>query len=48
MNDTFWRELNTPEGKKYYYNVRTKESQWLMPLEIKDIRKNIVCLLSFA
>lgn len=26
-----WREATTPEGKKYYYSVRTRESRWERP-----------------
>lgn len=26
-----WKEAMTPQGKKYYYNRRTRESQWKLP-----------------
>jgi WW domain len=26
-----WREVRTPEGKVYYYDVKTKETSWTMP-----------------
>eukprot|EP00450_Noctiluca_scintillans_P004548 CAMPEP_0194493058 /NCGR_PEP_ID=MMETSP0253-20130528/11385_1 /TAXON_ID=2966 /ORGANISM="Noctiluca scintillans" /LENGTH=653 /DNA_ID=CAMNT_0039333995 /DNA_START=39 /DNA_END=2000 /DNA_ORIENTATION=- len=29
-----WRQGATPDGKKYYYNVRTKKTQWEKPKEL--------------
>mmetsp|Transcript_44198 Transcript_44198/g.102061 ORF Transcript_44198/g.102061 Transcript_44198/m.102061 type:complete len:604 (+) Transcript_44198:58-1869(+) len=29
-----WREAKTPDGRKYYYNVRTRESRWDKPKEM--------------
>jgi pre-mRNA-processing factor 40 len=31
-----WREYTTPEGKKYYSNIKTKETVWEVPPEIKE------------
>jgi hypothetical protein len=43
MNKTNWRELKTVKKKrKYFYNVKTKESTWIMPEELKKISKNLV------
>jgi len=30
-----WRAAATPQGKTYYYNVRTRESRWERPKEVK-------------
>ena len=26
-----WKEHSTPDGKKYYYNIKTKETTWTKP-----------------
>ncbi len=39
MKASSWREYTTPEGKKYYSNIKTKETVWEVPPEIKGIRK---------
>lgn len=31
-----WSEFTAPDGKKYYYNVRTKQSTWEKPLNFYD------------
>jgi len=30
-----WKTAQTPDGKTYYYNVRTRESSWTKPKEVK-------------
>ena len=37
--------MNTSSGKKYYYNVKTKESTWSMPDELKKIVEKMVRIL---
>ena len=31
-----WKEYTSPDGRKYYYNRKTKESRWTMPEEMKQ------------
>ncbi|KAL0412637.1 UNVERIFIED_CONTAM: Pre-processing protein 40A [Sesamum radiatum] len=36
---TDWREINTPEGRRFYYNKVTKQSKWAIPDEVKLARE---------
>ncbi|KAJ8759627.1 hypothetical protein K2173_009274 [Erythroxylum novogranatense] len=36
---TDWALITTNDGKKYYYNNKTKLSSWQVPLEVTEIRK---------
>lgn len=36
-----WREYKAENGRIYYYNVDTKQSQWTKPKELEDIEKVI-------
>ncbi|KAK2080569.1 hypothetical protein QBZ16_000423 [Prototheca wickerhamii] len=31
-----WKEFTAPDGRKYYYNAKTKESRWEMPAEMRQ------------
>ena len=41
-NLTDWKELHTSEGRKYYYNITTKETTWIMPAQLKEIIERMV------
>ncbi|CAH8261104.1 unnamed protein product [Arabidopsis lyrata] len=36
---TDWALVSTNDGKKYYYNNKTKVSSWQIPAEVKDLGK---------
>ncbi|KAK7404355.1 hypothetical protein VNO78_05188 [Psophocarpus tetragonolobus] len=36
---TDWRLVSTSDGKKYYYNNRTKTSCWQIPNEVAELKK---------
>ncbi|CAH2053273.1 unnamed protein product [Thlaspi arvense] len=36
---THWALVSTNDGKKYYYNNKTKVSSWQIPAEVKDLVK---------
>ena len=33
-----WKEYKTEEGKTYYSNVNTKESRWVIPPELGELK----------
>ncbi|CCD23622.1 Urn1p NDAI_0B05900 [Naumovozyma dairenensis CBS 421] len=35
-----WKEYKTPNGKKYYYNIETKQSTWEKPFSFYKTNKN--------
>lgn len=35
LKGSSWREYTTPEGKKYYSNIKTKETVWEIPGELR-------------
>ncbi|CAK7326070.1 unnamed protein product [Dovyalis caffra] len=37
---TDWALITTNDGKKYYYNNKTKFSSWQIPSEVTELRKN--------
>ena len=39
-----WKEYLTPEGKKYWYNTRTKVSSWNKPEQLKTEEEVSLCL----
>merc|ERR1712113_1277530 len=41
MGTTDWREHSYLDGRSYFYNIKTKVSQWQMPEEIKCARLNL-------
>lgn len=42
-NDSLWQEHRTPDGRLYYYNPVTKDTQWTKPMEMMSPAE--VCLL---
>lgn len=36
-----WKEYTADNGKIYYHNVTTKESKWVIPPELEEIKKKI-------
>jgi len=34
LEGTPWKELTTPEGKKYYFNTATQKTAWELPTEV--------------
>ncbi|KAG7582597.1 FF domain superfamily [Arabidopsis suecica] len=38
---TDWALVSTNDGKKYYYNNKTKVSSWQIPAEVKDLGKKL-------
>ncbi|KAL2231516.1 UNVERIFIED_CONTAM: Pre-mRNA-processing protein 40A [Sesamum indicum] len=36
---TDWREITTPEGRRFYFNKVTKQSKWAIPDEVKLARE---------
>lgn len=36
-----WKEYTTDAGRVYYHNTETKESSWLMPHELHEIKEAI-------
>lgn len=36
MKQTDWTEHVSPDGRKYYYNVKSKQSKWEKPDELKS------------
>lgn len=36
-----WKEYTADNGKIYYHNVTTKESKWVIPPELDEIKKKI-------
>lgn len=41
MSQCPWKEYTTDNGKIYYHNVTTKESRWVIPPELEEIKKRI-------
>uniref|UniRef100_A0A1J3HXB7 Pre-mRNA-processing protein 40C n=1 Tax=Noccaea caerulescens TaxID=107243 RepID=A0A1J3HXB7_NOCCA len=39
LHGTDWALVSTNDGKKYYYNNKTKVSSWQIPAEVKDLVK---------
>lgn len=39
LASTDWVLVTTNDGKKYYYNTKTKVSSWQVPLEVAEFRK---------
>ncbi|EDO15924.1 hypothetical protein Kpol_480p11 [Vanderwaltozyma polyspora DSM 70294] len=37
-----WKEFNAPDGRKYYYNIKSKESTWTKPDSLYDTEKGKV------
>lgn len=35
LKGSSWKEYTTPEGKKYYSNIKTKETVWEIPADLK-------------
>lgn len=33
-----WKEYHSDQGKVYYHNVNTKESRWVIPPELAEIK----------
>ncbi|CAK9144981.1 unnamed protein product [Ilex paraguariensis] len=38
---TDWREITSPDGRKYYYNRVTRQSKWTIPDELKLAREQV-------
>lgn len=36
-----WKEYTADSGKVYYHNINTKESRWVIPPELEEIKKKI-------
>ncbi|KAJ8954208.1 hypothetical protein NQ318_005803 [Aromia moschata] len=36
-----WKEYTADNGKIYYHNINTKESRWVIPPELEEIKKKI-------
>lgn len=36
-----WKEYTTETGKIYYHNINSKESRWVIPPELEEIKKRI-------
>ncbi|CAN8258729.1 unnamed protein product [Cochlearia groenlandica] len=41
LHGTDWALVSTNDGKKYYYNNKTKVSSWQIPSEVKDLVKKV-------
>ncbi|CAF1932387.1 hypothetical protein HID58_067621 [Brassica napus] len=41
IHGTDWALVSTNDGKKYYYNNKTKVSSWQIPPEVKDLVKKM-------
>ena len=41
MNKSPWKELKTTKKRPFFYNIKTKKSTWVMPEELKQIRRNM-------
>lgn len=44
LKGSSWKEYTTPEGKKYYSNIKTKETVWEIPADLKGNLDIFVCL----
>jgi len=36
-----WREHKAPDGRVYYYNIRTMQSRWDKPKELEEHEKKL-------
>jgi pre-mRNA-processing factor 40 len=36
-----WTEHNAPDGRKYYYNAKTKVSKWVKPEELMSLEVSV-------
>lgn len=36
-----WKEYTTDAGRLYYHNIETKESSWVVPPELQEIKDKI-------
>lgn len=36
-----WKEYTADNGKVYYHNITTKESRWVIPAELEEIKNKI-------
>ena len=41
LSQCLWKEYTADNGKIYYHNVNTKESRWVVPPELEEIKKKI-------
>ncbi|KAK3019663.1 hypothetical protein RJ639_003859 [Escallonia herrerae] len=39
LGSTDWVSVTTNDGKRYYYNTKTKSSSWQIPTEVTELRK---------
>lgn len=36
-----WKEYTTDAGRLYFHNIETKESSWIIPKELQEIKDKI-------
>ena len=36
-----WREHKAPDGRTYYYNIRTMQTRWDKPKELEEHEKKV-------
>lgn len=39
VNGTTWVQRNTPDGRAFYYNLRTRQSTWEPPVEDPEMKE---------
>lgn len=41
LSSCVWKEYTTDAGRVYYHNIDTKESSWVIPQELQEIKDKI-------
>lgn len=41
LSSCVWKEYTTDAGRVYYHNIESKESSWVIPPELQEIKDKI-------